>query len=143
MTFGPVLKTVQSQLSLKVLCLLTMKMSRAAIVSIVILLITGCEAQGSIKCPTVIEDVTPCVSFLKSNTKHPSDECCQGIKSLNGEAGSHENREAICLCLKQGLAAIGDYDPQRIPLVPKECGLSVTLPPIDDKTDCKKAIFIM
>jgi len=113
-------------------------MSRAVMVSMVILLITGCEAQGSINCPEVFDDVAPCVSFLKSNTKHPSEDCCQGIKTLNGEAGSQENREAICLCLKQGLASVGDYDPKRIPLVPKECGLSVDLPPIDDKTDCKK-----
>jgi len=114
------------------------KMAKAAMVVIAILLITGCEALAPIKCSTVIEDVAPCVSFLKSNTEHPSEKCCSGIKSLNDDAGSAENRKVICRCLKRGLAAIGDYDPKRIPLVPKECGLSITLPPIDKKTDCKK-----
>jgi len=113
-------------------------MPKAATVFIVILLIAGCEALAPIKCPTVIQDVAPCLSFLKSNTKHPSEECCQGIKRLNADAGTQQNRKAICRCLKKGLEAVGDYDPKLIPLVPKDCGLSVTLPPIDKSTDCTK-----
>ncbi|CAJ1961284.1 unnamed protein product [Sphenostylis stenocarpa] len=120
-----------------------MKMLRAVMISIVILLIAGCEALASIPCPTVIEDVAPCVRFLKSQSEHPSEECCQGIKKLNGDADTQENRITICQCFKKGLATIGDYDPERIPQAPQDCGLSVTIPPIDQKTDCNKVSFMM
>ncbi|KAJ1413775.1 Plant lipid transfer protein/Par allergen [Sesbania bispinosa] len=109
----------------------------AGLLSIFILL-SRSEAQVSISCPTVIEAVTPCVSFLQQNSKQPSEACCSGIKKLGGEAGNQKDRTAICECLKQGLALIGNYDPNRIPQLPKACGLSLTLPPIDQKTDCSK-----
>ncbi|TKY61262.1 Non-specific lipid-transfer protein [Spatholobus suberectus] len=127
-----------------------MKMSRAAtihrlagLLSIVILLITRCEAMASISCSTVIEEVAPCISFLPESSKQPSESCCNGIKKLSGEAGTQKDRAAICQCLKQGLAMVGNYDPKRIPQLPKACGLSVTLPPIDKKTDCNNINVMM
>ncbi|KAK7397427.1 hypothetical protein VNO78_18598 [Psophocarpus tetragonolobus] len=115
-------------------------MSRAAMISlsIVMLLITRCEALASISCSTVIEEVAPCTSFLQESSKQPSEACCNGIKKLSGDAGTEKDRAAICQCLKQGLATIGNYDPKRIPQVPKDCGLSMTFPPIDKNTDCSK-----
>ncbi|KAH1071851.1 hypothetical protein GLYMA_03G257200v4 [Glycine max] len=118
-------------------------MSRAAIISIAILLITRSGALASISCATVIEEVAPCTSFLQGGSKQPSVACCNGIKKLSGEAGTHQNRTAICQCLKEGLATIGNYDPKRVPQVPKDCGLSATLPPIDKNTDCSNISFMM
>lgn len=119
---------------------LTMKMSRAAAISIVIILITGCEALASTSCPTVIEEVAPCASFLQGSSKKPSEACCSGVKKLSGDAATQNDRAAICQCLKQGLAFVGKYDPKLISQLPKDCGLSLTLPPIDQKTDCSKYV---
>lgn len=124
-----------------------MKISRTAtmnclvgLLSTVILLISRSKAQVSISCPTVIEDVIPCTSFLQqSSSKQPPQACCNGIKRLSGEAGSQKDQvAAICKCIKQGLAIIRNYDPKRIPQLPKACGLSFTLPPIDQNTDCSE-----
>ena len=111
----------------------------AVLVSIVILL-SRCEAdEVSISCPEVILQIAPCASFLQQNSmKKPSQACCNGIKKLSGDAGTQKDRTAICQCLKQGLAKIGKYDPKRITLLPKDCGVSVKLPPIDQKTDCSR-----
>nr|KYP71930.1 putative non-specific lipid-transfer protein 1 [Cajanus cajan] len=120
-----------------------MKMSRTAtflagLLSIVILIITRCEALASVPCSTVIEEVAPCTSFLQESTKKPSQACCSGVKKVSGEGVTKKDRADICQCLKEGLALVGNYDPNLIPQLPKACGLSVKLPPIDKKTDCSK-----
>ncbi|RDY14752.1 hypothetical protein CR513_00125, partial [Mucuna pruriens] len=95
-------------------------MSRAAsihhlaeVVSIVILLITRCETVTSVSCSTVFEEVAPCTGFLQESSKKPSEACCSGVKKISDEAGTREDRTAICECLKKGLAQIGNYDPQQ------------------------------
>ncbi|KAK7338054.1 hypothetical protein VNO77_18651 [Canavalia gladiata] len=110
----------------------------AGFLSIVILLIARCEAMVSTSCLTAMEEVAPCVNFLLQSSKEPSGECCSGVKKLSGHIGNQKDRTAICECLKQGLAEIGTYDPELIPQIPKACRLSLTLPPIDQKTDCSK-----
>lgn len=51
---------------------------------------------------------------------------------------SQADRTAVCNCLKTVLSSIGSYDKNTLPLLPKKCGSSISLPPIDSKTDCKK-----
>ncbi|KAE9598034.1 putative plant lipid transfer protein/Par allergen [Lupinus albus] len=102
-----------------------------------IILLSSSEAKVSISCTRVIHEIAPCSDFiLKSND--PSQACCNGVKTLSDEAKSQKDRTDICQCLKQGLSGIGKYDPKRIPQLPKACGLSMTLPPIDQNTDCSK-----
>ncbi|KAI4369835.1 hypothetical protein MLD38_018237 [Melastoma candidum] len=62
-----------------------------------------------------------------------------GVKSMAGEAKTKPDRQAICECIKKALASI-DYDPSLIPTLPKKCGISISFPPIDQNTDCSKAI---
>ncbi|KAF3439873.1 hypothetical protein FNV43_RR18151 [Rhamnella rubrinervis] len=94
-------------------------------------------------CGTVTQEIAPCLSFLKG--KHPNEggnkpstECCSGVKELSLKAKTKQDRQAICLCTKTALSQVGDYDPSRIPLISKSCGLSFALPPIDKNTDCSK-----
>lgn len=107
------------------------------VLSLVILL-SKSEAKVSISCPTVIGEIAPCSSFLQESSSKPSQACCNGAKTLGGETKTQKDRTDVCQCLKQGLSRIGKYDPKRIPEIPKACGLSITLPPIDQNTDCSK-----
>ncbi|XP_019438918.1 PREDICTED: non-specific lipid-transfer protein-like [Lupinus angustifolius] len=118
-----------------------MKTPRAITILSFIILLSSSEAKVSISCPKVIQEIAPCSDFiLKSND--PSQACCNGVKTLSDEAKSQKDRTDICQCLKQGLSGIGKYDPKRIPQLPKACGVSITLPPIDQNTDCSKVIFM-
>ncbi|MED6126512.1 hypothetical protein PIB30_079265 [Stylosanthes scabra] len=107
------------------------------------ILLSSCEAEDSetstISCPKVISETAPCASFLEEDgTEKPSQSCCEGVKKLSDDAETQEDRTAICECLKQGLAMIGKYDPKRVAMLPKLCEVSLTIPPIDQKTDCSK-----
>lgn len=119
-----------------------MKMPRATTIFLagllpIVILLSISAAQATITCPAVIQAVTPCASFLLQNSS-PSQGCCDGVKKLSGEAGTQEGKTTICQCLKQGLAQVGKYDPNRVSELPKDCGVPLTLPPIDQNTDCTK-----
>ncbi|MED6180159.1 hypothetical protein PIB30_007670 [Stylosanthes scabra] len=108
----------------------------------IFILLSSCEAQDSetsiISCNEVISEAAPCASFLEEDrTEKPSQSCCDGVKKLSDDAGTQEDRTAICECLKQVLAKI-KYDPKRVAMLPKLCQVSLTIPPIDQKTDCSK-----
>ncbi|CAL0321564.1 unnamed protein product [Lupinus luteus] len=102
-----------------------------------IILMSSSEAKVSISCPIVIQNIKPCSNFLLRG-KDPSQECCNGIKVVSGEVEGQEDRTTICECIKHGLCCLGTYDPKLIPQLPQACGLSMTVPPIDDNTDCSK-----
>ncbi|BBG97640.1 lipid transfer protein 3 [Prunus dulcis] len=108
-----------------------------------VLLFLSSSANSAPSCPTVTQQVAPCLSFVKggSDTK-PSEECCKecckGVKELSVNANSRPDREAVCKCLKQVLSSVGNYNPSQVSLLPKKCGLSLNLPPIDKNTDCSK-----
>lgn len=90
-------------------------------------------------CVEVTADVAPCLSFIESDSaSQPSPACCSGAKRLSNQAKSTADRQGICQCIKSALAGAGSYDKNRIPLIPQKCGVSISLPPIDSKTDCSK-----
>ncbi|KAK4747379.1 hypothetical protein SAY87_013965 [Trapa incisa] len=91
-------------------------------------------------CSKILEELTPCAAFVKrGGTSAPSTACCSGVNDLKNIAKTNSDRQAICRCLKQVLPEVGNsYDPSRIPLLPKKCGVPLNLPPLDSKTDCAK-----
>lgn len=96
-------------------------------------------------CNEVIAELTPCAAFVKKGgSSSPSSACCSGVKDLSNIAKTKSDREAICRCFKKLLPAVGSsYDPSRIPLLPKKCGVPINLPPLDSKTDCTKSVTYM
>ncbi|XP_044493799.1 non-specific lipid-transfer protein-like [Mangifera indica] len=91
-------------------------------------------------CSTVKQQLVPCLGFIKDITDRPSDSCCSGTKEIGDQTKTQGDRQAICECLKNILAVAGTYDKNRIPQIPKTCGVPISLPPIDSSTDCSRAI---
>ncbi|XP_038891281.1 non-specific lipid-transfer protein Cw18-like [Benincasa hispida] len=94
-------------------------------------------------CVPVAQELSPCLGFIKGSDsafggEHPSPSCCSGVKKLVGDAKTKKDKVDLCECIKKSLSMIGPYDPSRIPLIPKECGIPVQIPPIDNSTDCSK-----
>lgn len=93
--------------------------------------------MAGISCPTVVQDVSPCLPFLSdSSIAKPSDPCCRGVQEVNGMVRTKEDRVEVCECLKTALKNV-KYDPKRIPIIGKDCG-GINLPPIDQNTNCSK-----
>ncbi|KAK6918232.1 Bifunctional inhibitor/plant lipid transfer protein/seed storage helical domain [Dillenia turbinata] len=65
------------------------------------------EGENAPSCGTVSTDLASCLSYIKSsNEPNPSAACCNGVKTLAGEAKSKGDRQAICNCVKQALGEI-------------------------------------
>ncbi|KAJ7962566.1 Non-specific lipid-transfer protein [Quillaja saponaria] len=109
----------------------------------IILFLSRSSAQTATSCTSVTPEISPCLSFVKgggADANDPSSNCCNGVKDLSGKATTKSDRTAVCNCIKQALSSIGQYDPSRISQLPKACGISLNLPPIDRNTDCSKAM---
>ncbi|KAF8026981.1 hypothetical protein BT93_E0029 [Corymbia citriodora subsp. variegata] len=87
--------------------------------------------------PLCMAELSPCLPFLRGEGSTPSKSCCTGVVDMSNKAKSKGNREAICGCVKKALANV-QYQPKLISVLPENCGASMTLPPIDSKTDCSK-----
>ncbi|KAL9430319.1 hypothetical protein AB3S75_025662 [Citrus x aurantiifolia] len=96
-------------------------------------------APSLLSCDEVILDLVPCLSYLRGETKQPSAACCSGAQKISNGAKSQAAKKDVCTCIKKSLASVGPYDKNLIPLIPQKCGIPLTLPPIDAKTDCSKA----
>ncbi|KAJ9681222.1 hypothetical protein PVL29_020211 [Vitis rotundifolia] len=109
--------------------------------SLIIVLLVWSSAMAEPSCPKVISEVAPCLSFLRDDgPAKPSKRCCEGVTEVNGIAKTKQDRIAICECLKQTLNYI-DYDPKRIPLLGKQCGLTIDLPPTGQNTNCSQVAY--
>ncbi|KAK6919994.1 hypothetical protein RJ641_015898 [Dillenia turbinata] len=86
---------------------------------------------------TVDAELAPCLSYIKNRT---ISGLLYWVKNVAGQAKSKGDRQAICNCIKQRVGGIGSYDVSRMPQIPKKCGASVNLPPIDKNCDCSKLV---
>ncbi|KAM7476523.1 hypothetical protein LguiB_023766 [Lonicera macranthoides] len=100
---------------------------------VVVLVFSFCGAFGGPSCPQIVQELTPCVTFMQG--KDPSPLCCEGLKHLSDTVKTKDDRVQACNCAKDALSHF-KYDPNRIPLLPKLCGINISLPPITPDTDC-------
>ncbi|XP_021748090.1 non-specific lipid-transfer protein A-like [Chenopodium quinoa] len=91
-------------------------------------------------CVDVVSDSAPCLPFISKSTDSPSDFCCAGIRNVAGMAKSQSDEVQICDCLKANMAEF-DYDPTLVADLPKLCLVNITLPPINNTTDCSRVSF--
>lgn len=104
------------------------------------LMVVLSQTEDVESCVPVAQSLSPCLGFIKGSGK-PSASCCSGVKQLAGNTKTKKDKVALCECIKKSLAMIGPYDPTRIPLIPKQCGISVQIPPINNSTNCSKYTF--
>ncbi|GLT71981.1 hypothetical protein SLA2020_439570 [Shorea laevis] len=122
-------------------------MTRLSVIAIVLLFsalaaLNACYADdagdNATSCTAVANDLGGCLTFIQGKEDKPSQKCCDGAKQLNDTAKTKADRQAICECIKKALSAVGKIDTSRIPLLAKDCKISVKLPAIGPDTDCTK-----
>nr|XP_043625800.1 non-specific lipid-transfer protein-like [Erigeron canadensis] len=86
-------------------------------------------------CSMVAPMLPSCLGFIEG--LEPSGMCCSTVKYLKDLGKTKNDRVAICECLKQATRMIS-YDPKRIPLLSKKCGVHSKLPPVDKDYDCSR-----
>ncbi|XP_021754353.1 probable non-specific lipid-transfer protein 2 [Chenopodium quinoa] len=95
--------------------------------------------QAAIPCNQVINELSPCLSYLHSQYSSPSTNCCQGAKYVYKHYGkSKKKRQGVCQCLESVLPLIGQIDGSLISALPQRCGLKLKLPPISQNFNCSQ-----
>ncbi|XP_054779966.1 non-specific lipid-transfer protein-like [Prosopis cineraria] len=116
------------------------------VMAIVVLLSSTSEAEhhgspaAAVSCNQLIPAITPCRRYLMGTNSKPSEGCCNGVKIINEKSRAKQDLVVACNCIKQALSLVGKYDPNRIPMIPKQCGFPFSLPAISKNTDCSKLV---
>ncbi|TXG49236.1 hypothetical protein EZV62_025111 [Acer yangbiense] len=91
-------------------------------------------------CASIINQLSPCVSYLTRQENQPETACCNGVKYLKDYTSDKQERQSICECLESVAPMYGGLDFSLIRLLPKKCRVSMKIPNIDSPNfDCSKA----
>ncbi|XP_071721326.1 non-specific lipid-transfer protein 8-like [Rutidosis leptorrhynchoides] len=106
------------------------------IATISLLVVFVPSSNAAITCGTVIQDVAPCVSYLRSGGGMPPPGCCSGAKALAAAASTTADRQAACQCLKSASQRLNP-NPSLAQSLPGKCGINLGFT-ISSSVDCTK-----
>ncbi|KAK9668401.1 hypothetical protein RND81_13G057700 [Saponaria officinalis] len=93
----------------------------------------------SVSCDVVVQELSPCLSYLDEQAISPTQHCCQGVKVIWSNYGkSKGKRQAVCQCLESMLPYVGAIDGSLVTALPKQCGLSIKLPRVTNSFNCSQ-----
>ncbi|KAL3381085.1 hypothetical protein AABB24_001286 [Solanum stoloniferum] len=104
-------------------------MKSIAILVLVVLAVVqlAMVARGAITCGQVDANLAPCVPFLTQGGE-PGAACCSGVKTLNGNAQSSDDRKTACNCVKAAANRYPNLKDDAAQSLPSKCGISVNVP---------------
>ncbi|MED6122609.1 hypothetical protein PIB30_037099 [Stylosanthes scabra] len=96
------------------------------------------QAYSPITCGHVQVTLAPCLSYLRRDAKKiVPKRCCVGIKKVNGETKTKEDRQSVCNCIKRTAQNIKGLNLHKLVDLPDKCGVH-TPTKISPSTDCNK-----
>nr|KYP49056.1 Non-specific lipid-transfer protein 3 [Cajanus cajan] len=107
---------------------------KLACVAVLCMALVGAPAKvEGVSCAQVIQNLTPCLNYLMQGGS-PTQNCCSGVKSILGAAGTTADKQTVCNCLKDAANRfpINDNNAQALPGL---CGVSVPYK-ISRSTNC-------
>ena len=111
-----------------------------AVIRVCILACMGVSLQhpawAALDCNTVTQQITSCATYLTEGTPVPQEDssCCQGVRSLYGDATTTDERQQICTCLKNE-ANNYNLNDTALQSLPSNCGLQLSFT-ITRNIDC-------
>lgn len=117
------------------------KMARCLLAfGLVILVVAGSASRvHAMSCSQAVTTLMPCLPFAVGSDPKPTAPCCLGVKTVNDQATTKEDRRALCECFKKAAPALG-VKPEKVKQLPDLCGIKVPVP-IDPNIDCNKYSF--
>ncbi|WVZ17754.1 hypothetical protein V8G54_010736 [Vigna mungo] len=120
---------------------MTARVSLLAIVCMVLSATTIPKAEAVVTCGQVVNNLTPCISYVMYGGNPVPEQCCNGIKNLYGLAQTKPDRQAVCNCIKNAVTNSGFiYSPRNLNLaasLPKQCGVNIPYQ-ISPSTNCNR-----
>ncbi|MED6146063.1 hypothetical protein PIB30_031079 [Stylosanthes scabra] len=97
------------------------------------------QAYSPITCGHVQVTLAPCLSYLRRDAKKIIPKrCCDGVKKVNGETKTKEDRQSVCNCIKRTAQNIRGLNLHKLVDLPENCGVH-TSTKIAPSTDCNKS----
>ncbi|GAY35304.1 AAI domain-containing protein [Citrus sinensis] len=106
---------------------------------VILVLAVSASRVHAMSCSEAVTTLMPCVPFVVGSDPRPTASCCLGVKTVNDQATTKEDRRALCECLKKAGPALG-AKPEKAKQLPGLCGIKVPVP-IDPNIDCNKYRF--
>ncbi|KAK9224168.1 hypothetical protein WN944_012618 [Citrus x changshan-huyou] len=101
---------------------------------VILVLAVSASRVHAMSCSEAVTTLMPCVPFVVGSDPRPTASCCLGVKTVNDQATTKEDRRALCECLKKAGPALG-AKPEKAKQLPGLCGIKVPVP-IDPNIDC-------
>nr|QUV72333.1 nsLTP [Anacardium occidentale] len=90
----------------------------------------------AISCGQVATNVSPCISYLKTDGKGtPPANCCSGVSALNNLASTTKDRQDACRCLQNAAKSISGLQANTAASLPSKCGVNIPYK-ISTSTNC-------
>ncbi|KAL6987978.1 lipid-transfer protein [Sarracenia purpurea var. burkii] len=113
-----------------------MAVFKVACMLVMCMVVVAPYAEAAISCGTVVGDLSPCLSYLRSGGTVPGG-CCNGIKSLNGAAKTTPDRQTACQCLKTLAGSMQGLNFAVASALPRKCGVNIPYQ-ISPTIDCTR-----
>ncbi|KAJ4979950.1 hypothetical protein NE237_010730 [Protea cynaroides] len=104
--------------------------------ALMLLLLLLPTSEAAISCSTVVSDLTPCLSYLRSGSGKPSVSCCSGVKKLAATATSTADLKTACNCIKTAAKQVNPNASAAQSLA-GDCGVKLPFT-VSTSTDCSK-----
>lgn len=102
------------------------------------------NAQAAVTCGQVVNNLTPCVSYIVSGGNTVPVQCCNGVRNQNSMAQTTPDRRTVCNCIKNAVSSSGfTYSNFNLNLaagLPKKCGVNIPYQ-ISPNTDCNRYLL--
>ncbi|KAK8511044.1 hypothetical protein V6N13_013457 [Hibiscus sabdariffa] len=112
----------------------------ASLMLVVCMAVTGAPkaADAAVTCNVVVNNLMPCISYVQSGGQPPA-ACCDGVRTLYGQAQTSADRQTVCKCIKSAINGI-PYSGTNLGYaasLPEKCNLHIPYK-ISPSTDCNK-----
>ncbi|XP_047314410.1 non-specific lipid-transfer protein 1-like [Impatiens glandulifera] len=79
---------------------------------------------ANISCPIGRLMMAPCEQYLLNhNVPTPGNLCCSAVRKLDSIAAAKENRQRLCVCLRDGLRSVSGLNLAHAKALPTMCDL--------------------
>ncbi|WJX43361.1 hypothetical protein P8452_30474 [Trifolium repens] len=114
---------------------------RFVCMAIVCLVTFGPKAEAAVSCGQVVNNLTPCVSYIIYGGNAVPAQCCNGVRNLNNMAQNTPDRRAVCNCIKNAVSSSGftytRFNLDIVAGIPSKCGVNIPYQ-ISPNTNCNR-----
>ncbi|ESQ49196.1 hypothetical protein EUTSA_v10021759mg [Eutrema salsugineum] len=108
---------------------------RSLLLAVCLVLALHC-GEAAVSCNSVVSELYPCISYVVQGGNVPAS-CCNGIRTLNGQAQTPADRQSVCRCIKNAIGGVS-YSSNNLNnalSLPAKCGVNLPYR-ISPSTNC-------